>query len=385
MSFITTTPDLVAFCERAKEESYITVDTEFVREHSYWAKLCLIQVGLDKEAVAIDPLSKEIDLSVFFDLLQDQKVIKVFHSARQDIEIFYHLTGQIPSPLFDTQVAAMVCGFGESVGYEALVQKFAKVAIDKSSRYTHWGQRPLTKKQLQYALGDVTHLRVIYENLIKTITKEDRFHWFEEEMSILTSPGTYEINPYRVWEKIRAKSAKPRMLAVLREIAAWRELKAQEKNQPRVRIMQEAMMLELAAAAPQTVEELSQIRGISTSFIEGSRGKTILELIQKAMALPIEDCPQVKVWEGASPPGSSALVEMLRLLLKIKSEKYQVAQKLIATNADLEVIARSPDPQVPALEGWRREIFGNAALALKEGKVAIGIKDHRITLIPLGA
>jgi ribonuclease D len=383
MSLITNTTDLIAFCERAKQEPYITVDTEFVREHTYWAKLCLIQVGLEKEAVAIDPLSEEIDLSSFFNLLQDHQVLKVFHSARQDIEIFYHRTGQIPSPLFDTQVAAMVCGFGESIGYEVLVQKFAKTAIDKSSRYTHWAQRPLTKKQLNYALGDVIHLRVIYDNLIKIISKEDRFHWFEEEMAILTSPQTYEINPYRVWEKIRAKSAKPRMLAILREIAAWRELKAQEKNMPRVRIMQENMMLELAAAAPQSVEELSQIRGLSTSFIEGNRGKTVLELIQKAMALPIEDCPQVKVWEGSSPPGSSALVEMLRLLLKIKAEKYHVAQKLIATNADLEIIARSPDPQVPALEGWRREVFGTAALALKEGKVAIGIKDHRIALIPL--
>ncbi|MBA3813696.1 MAG: ribonuclease D [Alphaproteobacteria bacterium] len=382
MNLITKTTDLIAFCERAKKESYITVDTEFVREHTYWSQLCLIQVGLEKEAVAIDPLAEGIDLTSFLDLLQDLNVIKVFHSARQDIEIFYHMTGRIPQPLFDTQIAAMVCGFGESVGYDVLVQKFAKISIDKSSRYTHWAQRPLTAKQLHYALGDVIHLRIIYEKLLKVIGKDDRFHWLEEELLTLRSPKTYEVDPYRIWEKIKAKSAKPRMLAVLREIAAWREIKAQEKNLPRGRIMQDNIMLGLAASSPRSSDELSKMRGLSTSFLEGRRGTTVLELIEKALALPLEDCPQVRS-EIASPPGTSALVEMLRLLLKIQAEKYHVAQKLIATNADLDIIARSPHPDVPALEGWRREVFGNAALALKEGKVAIGIKDHRIALIPI--
>lgn len=382
MSLITETTDLIAFCERAKQESYITVDTEFVREHTYWSQLCLIQVGLDKEAVAIDPLAEGMDLTPFLDLLQDPKVIKVFHSARQDIEIFYHLTGKIPRPLFDTQIAGMVCGFGESVGYDVLVQKFAKISIDKSSRYTHWAQRPLTEKQLHYALGDVIHLRVIYEKLMKIIKKDDRFHWLEEEVATLENPKTYEIDPYGIWEKIKAKSAKPRMLAVLREIAAWREITAQERNLPRGRIMQDNVMLGLAASSPRSLGELSKMRGLSTSFLEGNRATKILSLIERALALPLEDCPQPKR-EVASPPGSSALVEMLRLLLKIKAEKYHVAQKLIATNSDLETIARSPDPQVPALEGWRREVFGNAALALKEGKVAIGIKNHRICLIEI--
>lgn len=382
MTLIIKTADLVAFCERAKTEPYITVDTEFVREHTYWSQLCLIQVGLEKEAVAIDPLAKGIDLNPFFDLLQNKNVIKVFHSARQDIEIFYHLTGQIPSPLFDTQVAAMVCGFGDSVAYDVLVQKFAKITIDKSSRYTHWAQRPLTEKQLQYALGDVTHLRSIYEKLLKIIEKDDRLHWLEEELFILKNPKTYAIDPYSVWEKIKARSAKPRMLAVLREMAAWREITAQQRNQPRGRIMQDSAMLALAASAPRSLEELSKMRGLANSFTEGKLATTLLALIEKAMSLPLEDCPQIKQ-DNASPPGTSALVEMLRLLLKIKAEKYHVAQKLIATNADLEIIARSPNPQVPALEGWRREVFGNAALALKEGKVAIGIKDYRISLIYL--
>ncbi|OJW51531.1 MAG: ribonuclease D [Alphaproteobacteria bacterium 41-28] len=382
MTLITKTSDLKAFCERAAKSPYIMVDTEFVRETTYWPQLCLIQVGLADEAVAIDPLVKEMDLQPFFDLLQNQHVIKVFHSGRQDVEIFYHLTGQIPKPLFDTQIAGMVCGFGESVGYDVLVQKYAKVSIDKSSRYTHWAQRPLTEKQLTYALGDVIHLRIIYEKLYARILEEDRLHWLQEEVDILTDPRTYMIDPYDVWQKIRVRTPRPRMLAILREIAAWREITAQKRNIPRGRMVRDEVMIELAAASPRTASELGRMRGLSSSFIEGKDGKIVLELIEKAHALPLEDCPQVKK-EGASPPGASALMEMLRLLLKIKAEKYHVAPKLIATSADLETIARSPDPQVPALEGWRREVFGNAALALKTGKVAIGIKNHKITLIPL--
>jgi len=382
MSLITKTEDLKAFCERAAKSPYIMVDTEFVRETTYWPQLCLVQVGLADEAVAIDPLAEGINLQPVFDLLQNPHVIKVFHSGRQDVEIFYHLTGQIPQPLFDTQIAGMVCGFGESVGYDVLVQKYAKVSIDKSSRYTHWAQRPLTEKQLIYALGDVIHLRIIYEKLYARILEEDRLHWLQEEVDILTDPRTYMIDPYDVWQKIRVRTPRPRMLAILREIAAWREITAQKRNIPRGRVVRDEVMIELAAASPRNVSELGRMRGLSSSFIDGKDGKMILELIEKAHALPLEDCPQVKK-EGASPPGASALMEMLRLLLKIKAEKYHVAQKLIATSADLETIARSSDPQVPALEGWRREVFGNAALALKTGKVAIGIKNHKITLIPL--
>ncbi|MBP6951807.1 MAG: ribonuclease D [Alphaproteobacteria bacterium] len=382
MSLITTTPDLIVFCKKAALSSYITVDTEFIRETTYWPQLCLIQVGLEDKAVAIDPLAKDIDLQPFFDLLQNPHVIKVFHSARQDIEIFYHLTGNIPTPLFDTQIAAMVCGFGESIGYDVLVQKYAKVSLDKSSRYTHWAQRPLTAKQLAYALGDVIHLRDIYEKLYAKILAGDRLHWLEDELGILKDPGTYAVDPYAIWQKIKVRSPKPRMLAIFREIVAWREITAQSRNVPRGRVIRDEVMLELAAAAPQSKQEFSRMRGLTSAFIEGEEGKVVLALIAKAQALPLEDCPQVKK-EGASPPGAAALVEMLKLLLKIKAEKYHVAPKLLATSADLEVIARSPNPQVPALEGWRREIFGNAALSLKSGKVALGIKNHKITLIPL--
>lgn len=382
MKIITKTSDLKDLCARAAQETFVTLDTEFVRETTYWSQLCLIQLGLSEEAFIIDPLSKELDLTPFFELLQNPHLVKVVHSGRQDVEIFYHMSGQIPARLFDTQIAAMVCGFGESVGYDVLVQSYAKVSLDKSSRYTHWAQRPLTEKQLDYALGDVTHLRVIYEKLYDKLVKEDRLHWLEEELAILTDPQTYEIDPYNIWKRIKVRSPKPRMLGILREIAAWREFTAQRRNVPRGRILRDEAMLELAAAAPKTRDELSRMRGMAAFLSEKNRGDELLELIQKGINLPLEDCPQVKK-EGASPPGSSALLEMLKLLLKIKADKYNVAAKLIATSTDLEVIARTSEPNVPALEGWRREVFGNAALALKEGKVAIGIQNNRISLISL--
>ncbi len=382
MNLITRTPELIEFCHRASESVFITVDTEFVRETTYWPQLCLIQVGLEKEAAAIDPLSENIDLKCFFDLLMNKKVLKVFHSGRQDIEMFYHLTGEIPEPIFDTQIAAMVCGFGESIGYDVLAQKFAHVTIDKSSRYTHWAQRPLTDKQLAYALGDVTHLRVIYKNLYQRIVKDDRLHWLEDEESVLTDPSTYAVDPYGIWQKIRVRSPRPRMLAILREIAAWREITAQKRNIPRSRVVRDEAMIELSAAAPSTIEELKRMRGIPPSLTKGGDAKVLLELIGKASSLPIEDCPQIKKYSDVQP-GASALLEMLRMLLKIKADKYQVAQKLIATTSDLEAIAKSANPNVPALQGWRREVFGNAALALKEGKVAIGILDNRVSLISL--
>lgn len=382
MTLITTTSDLETFCNRAEKFSEIMIDTEFVRETTYWSQLCLIQVGLPNEAVAIDPLAKDIDLTSFLNLLQNKTITKVFHSGRQDVEIFYHLTGKIPTPLFDTQIAAMVCGFGESVGYDVLVQKYAKISIDKTSRYTHWAQRPLTEKQLAYALADVIHLRIVYEKLYKKIISDERLHWLEDELAILKNPITYSMDPYDVWKKIRVRSPKSRMLAVLRELAAWREITAQNRNIPKGRILRDDVLLELAASSPRLPQDLKRMRGIPPHFFEKDDGKHILKLIEKAYSLPLEDCPQVKKIEP-SPAGASALVEMLKLLLKIKADKYHVAPKLIATNADLEKIARKSDPLVPALQGWRREIFGEAALALKAGKISIGLKNNKITLIPI--
>ncbi len=382
MTLITSTQDLISFCERASSSSYITVDTEFVRETTYWPQLCLIQVGLAHEAVAIDPLAPGIDLTSFFALLQNPDVLKVVHSGRQDVEIFYHLTGEIPKPLFDTQIAAMVCGFGEAVAYDALVQRYAKVSIDKSSRYTHWAQRPLTEKQLTYALGDVTHLRVIYEKLVKRLQEEDRTHWVEDEVEILTNPATYAVDPSTLWQKIKVRSATPRLLAILRDLAAWRDLMAKQRNVPRARVLRDEALLDLAASAPRSLADLERMRGVPPSLAKGKEGTVILGLIEKALALPVDQCPPVKQ-NHESPPGTSALIEMLRLLLKLQSDKYQVAQKLIATSADIEEIARSSAPQVPALSGWRNDIFGKTAMALKQGKVGFGLQDNKITLIPL--
>lgn len=384
MTILTTTTEVASFCKRAADEPYITIDTEFIRETTYWSQLCLIQVGLKNEAVAIDPLAQGIDLAPFFELLQNPKITKVFHAGRQDIEIFYHMTGQIPTPLFDTQIAGMVCGFGESIAYDALVQRYLKISIDKSSRYTHWGQRPLTDKQLAYALGDVIHLRVIYERLLEKITATDRLHWVEDEVRILEDPETYTVDPYAVWQKIRVRSPKPRMLAILRELAAWREITAQKRNVPRMRVMRDEVMLDLAASTPQSPKDVSRMRGVPKNFGDTSEGKTVIELIQKALDLPLEDCPPAPQ-KDSLPQGASALIEMLRLLLKISSDKYGVAPKLIATTKDLEDIAAAESPTTPAVEGWRYEVFGKAALELKEGKVALGLKRGKIALMPLEA
>lgn len=381
MKIITETSALENFCHKAQLNSFITIDTEFIRETTYWPELCLIQIALTDEAVLIDPLSRELDLYPLFELLRNDKVIKVFHSARQDIEIFYHLTGEIPCNIFDTQIAAMVCGFGISVGYEVLVQKYARTSIDKSSRYTNWANRPLTKKQMEYAQADVTHLRVIYDKLYNKITSEDRYHWLEDELKILNDPNTYAIDPYSVWQKIRIRSPKPRLLGVLRELAAWREIRAQQKNVPRGRIMRDDVLVELSAAAPATIEDLRRMRGLNSSIIH-DESTEILELVKKAQSLPIEDCPQIKPVKEQIP-GVNALIEMLKLLLKIKADRYQVAAKLIATSEDIEEIARSNDPQVPALKGWRNEVFGVDAMKLKKGEVAIGVKNDKISLIEL--
>lgn len=382
MNLITTTDKLEEFCQRAKFSDYITIDTEFIRESSYWPQLCLIQVADEHNAVAIDPLSADLDLGPLFALLQNPDVVKVFHAARQDIEIFYYLTNKIPTPVFDTQIAAMVCGFGEAVSYEVLVNTFAKMSIDKSQRFTNWAQRPLSEKQLSYALGDVIHLRIIYEKLLARITKVGRHEWLSDELGVLLSPSTYNIDPYEVWRKIRYRSAKPQMLAVLREVAAWRELYAQKKDLPRNRVLRDEILLEIAAAAPKNLEELTRIRGMSAGFLEKNRGEEILALILKASSLPLEECPQPKISEK-SPPGHNVTMEMLKMLLKLKCDQHGVAQKLVATVSDLEDIARNAQGAIPALTGWRRDIFGEDALALKAGKLAITLKNNKIELLQL--
>lgn len=378
-----TTPDLIQFCNDiiTKAEPYITVDTEFMRESTYYSQLCLIQVATKDRAVAIDPLAPDMDLKPFFEILQNESILKVFHAARQDIEIFYQLSGAVPSPLFDSQVAAMVCGYGDSVSYEALVNSLAKAQLDKGSRFTDWSRRPLSDKQLAYALDDVIHLRVVFEKLKAKLISTGRGEWLNDEMEILLNPNTYEINPYDVWKRIKYRSAKPKMLAVLRELTAVREAFAIKSNVPRARMLKDESLLEIAATCPKTTEELAQTRGVHDGQAKSPFGQELLAAVQKALALPKEDYPQDAFQKHTSPSGQGAVVDMLRLLLKIKCEQEGVAQKLVANSADLEELARSDAPQTPVLKGWRYDLFGKHAMDLKEGRLAFTLKDRKIQLV----
>lgn len=382
MTLITTTEELDAFCRRMKGSDYITIDTEFMREKTFWPKLCLVQIAGEDEAAAVDPLAEGIDLAPLFDLLDDPGVLKVFHAARQDVEIFHHLTGRIPTPLFDTQVAAMVCGFGESVGYETLIAKLAGARVDKSSRFTDWSNRPLTERQLAYALSDVTHLRPAYEKLRRRLAKTGRAHWLDEEIGVLTDPATYQVEPEEAWRRLKVRSDKPRFLAILRELAAWREREAQRKDVPRSRVLRDEALLEIASHAPSTVDDLARTRGLGRSVAEGRWGQELLAAVQRGRDLPPEEGPAVEP-RVEPPPGLAPIVELLRVLLKMKCEDQQVATKLVANAGDLEAIAADDEAPVPALKGWRRELFGEDALALKHGRLALAIRGKRVRMVPV--
>lgn len=382
MTLITTTEDLDAFCRRLRNADYITVDTEFMREKTFWPKLCLVQIAGPEEAAAVDPLAEGIDLAPLFELLDDPDVLKVFHAARQDVEIFHHLTGRIPAPLFDTQVAAMVCGFGESVGYETLISKLAGARVDKSSRFTDWSHRPLTERQLAYALSDVTHLRPAYEKLRRRLAKTGRAHWLAEEMAVLTDPATYTVEPEAAWRRLKVRTDKPRFLAVLRELAAWREREAQRKDLPRSRVLRDEALLEIASHAPTTVDDLARTRGLGRSVAEGRWGGELLGAVQRGLDLPLDQCPTTEP-RVEPPPGLAPIVELLRVLLKMKCDDEQVAPKLVASAGDLEAIAADDEAAVPALKGWRRELFGEDALALKHGRLALAIREKRVRIVPL--
>ncbi len=382
MEVITSNDDLAAFCRELSSESYVTVDTEFMREKTFWPKLCLVQLGGRNRAAAVDTLEATLDLSPLFDLMTNPDVVKVFHAARQDIEIFLHLSDRIPAPLFDTQVAAMVCGFGEAAAYETLVSKLAKARIDKTSRFTDWARRPLTDRQIQYAIGDVTHLRVIYDKLSDQLTQNGRSGWLEEEMAILTSPATYRLHPEDAWKRIKTRNAKPRMLGILREVAAWRELVAQTKDIPRNRVVRDEVLLEISADPPSTVEGLSKIRNFPRGFLNGKSTEALLDAIARGRAVAKEDLPS-KEKPQPLPKGVGPLMDLLRVLLKAKCDEHDVAQKLVATSADLERIAIADDQDVAAMHGWRLEVFGNDAIALREGKLALSAGDGRVRFIRL--
>lgn len=382
MIVITDTGELARFCASLDGADFVTIDTEFMRERTYWPKLCLVQIAGPNEAAIIDAVAPGLDLAPLFDFVNDSPVLKVFHAARQDVEIFHHLTGRVPSPVFDTQIAAMVCGFGESVGYETLVSKLAKARIDKSMRFTDWSHRPLSDKQLQYALSDVTHLRVAYEKLAHRLEQTGRAEWLEEEIRTLTSPGTYVVEPEDAWKRIKVRGGKPRFMAILKELAAWREAAAQARDVPRSRVMRDDMLLDIAARAPQDEAELARTRSVGRSGLPQQTIREVLEAIARARALPEKDCPVV-VQREELPRGMGPLVDLLKVLLKMVCDDQDVAQKLVASGGDLELIAADDNADVPALKGWRRDIFGADALRLKHGKLALAANGTAIRLLRL--
>jgi len=374
MTLITDTTPLAEFCGRLKSTEFITVDTEFMQETTYWAKLCLVQVGGPDEAHCIDPLAPGIDLAPLYELLADPKVLKVFHAGRQDLEIFYTATGSVPTPVFDTQIAAMVCGFGDQVGYETLVSRLTDGRLDKSQRFTDWARRPLTDRQIEYALGDVTYLRTVYTKLVKRLEQTGRKSWLDEEDAVLASPATYKVDPREIWRRIRARTRAPRLLAVLRELAEWRELTAQSMDMPRQRVAKDDALLELAASLPKTADDIKRSR-IAKALASGKYADGVLEAIRRAQAVPEADYPSLEGGSGRDEQAPKALVELLKLLLKTKAETHDVAQKLIASSGDVESIALSDTADVRALRGWRHELFGSDALKLKHGELAIGLSS----------
>ena len=383
MAVIADSTSLTKFCDRLIKSSYITVDTEFMRDQTYWPRLCLVQIANEHEAAAIDTLAKGIDITPLLNLLTNPRILKIFHAARQDLEIFYRLMGRLPSPIFDTQIAAMVCGFGDSAGYDTLVRKLTDETIDKSSRFTDWALRPLSQRQINYALGDVTHLRQVYIKLNEMLGQNNRHNWMDEELSILRDTKNYTFEPEDAWRRIKYRAPKPRFLAILKEVAAWREIEAQNKDIPRNRIVRDESLIEISHHAPKTINDLSRARGLSLKKAEGSLGKALLNAVKAGLNVPSENLPEVKR-DAPLPKGIGPITDLLKVLLKLKCEKHDVAQKLIATVNDMEQIAAfGQNANVPALQGWRQEVFGIDALRLRSGQLAMVIKDHNLELVEI--
>ncbi len=382
MTLISDTTALDAFCKRLRAANYVTVDTEFMREKTYWPILCLLQIAGPDEAAAIDALAPDIDLGPVYELFDDRSVTKVFHAARQDLEIFFHQNGRLPEPVFDTQVAAMVCGFGDAVGYEQLIAKLTKQRVDKSSRFTDWSVRPLSERQIAYALADVTHLRPAYEKLARKLDAQGRAAWIDEEMAVLAASETYDGDPDNAYRRIKARSKSGRFLAVLRELAAWREREAQRRDQPRNRVLRDEALVEIAHHTPKSIKELSRTRGLSAKTAEGGYGAQILEAVERGLAVPEAECPQPES-KPDLPHGLGPVTDLLKVLLKMKSEESHVATKLLASSADIDQIAAfGEQADVRAMSGWRREVFGNDALELRAGQLALAVDGNRMVLLP---
>jgi ribonuclease D len=382
MELVTSTDALAAFCARATKFDFVTVDTEFLRETTYWPKLCLLQAATPDEAILVDPLADGLSLQPFFELLANRNVVKVFHAARQDIEIFVKLSGVVPQNIFDTQVAASVCGFGDSVSYDNLVRSVTGVDLDKSSRFTDWSHRPLTEKQRLYALADVTHLRDIYVKLRQQVTDTHRWDWVEDELQVLRSIDTYVVKPENAWERFKSKLSRPRDLAALRAIAAWRERRAQDTDQPRSRVLKDDALIELAMQRPQTPEAFDKLRAVQRGYGRSSAAQELIALIREVEALPKSELPPApERYRGPSPKG--AVGDLVRVLLKAVSEEHGVAARILATSDDIDALVLDDDADVPALQGWRRKLFGEKALALKHGKIGLAATRKGIVEFPI--
>lgn len=377
---ITNSQDLADLCARLAKAPYITVDTEFMRERTYFSKLCLIQVASPDEAHIIDPIADGLDLQPFWDLMNGEPVLKVLHSARQDFEIFYHASGKVPSPVFDSQVAAMVLGFSDSAGYQLLVEHYCGTRLDKSSRFTDWSRRPLSDKQLDYAIGDVTYLRDVYEKMHDTLEENNRASWLAQEMEVLTASSTYAVNPGASWKRLKHRSRDPKFLGVLQAIAAWREETAQVIDIPRGRLLTDDAILQIAAQKPKNVDDLEKTRGVSSGFAKGKYGSAVIECMKSATPIAQEDLPERK---DRSVLRSNPLGDLLKLLLKARAQEIGVAPKLIASAEDLDRLANSGGEALPLMKGWRFDIFGKEALALKAGKIALTAQDKSIEIIEL--
>lgn len=377
MKVITATSDLAAFCKSASSHPFATVDTEFLRETTYWPKLCLVQIATPEDAAIVDPLAPGISLDPLFELLANPDVVKVFHAARQDIEIFVKLSGKVPTNLFDTQIAASVCGYGDSASYDSLVQAVCGLQIDKSSRFTDWSHRPLSEKQLNYALADVTHLRDIYLTLLDKIDQMGRHAWVDDENAVLASIDTYIVKPENAWKRLKLKVNRPRDLAALKRLAAWREQRAQETDQPRGRILKDEALYELAVQRPLTPEAFEKLRTLSRGFGRSAIGSELIGLFRQIEDLPKAELPTLpKRTRGPSPKGP--IGDLLRVLLKAVSEKNGVAPRIIATSDDIDSIVLDDEADVPALKGWRRGLFGNKALAIKHGQMALAATPNGV-------
>ncbi|MFN3720616.1 MAG: ribonuclease D [Rhizobium rhizophilum] len=378
---IDTTAALEEACRLLAQSDFITIDTEFLRETTFWPELCLIQMASPEHEYIVDPMAKGIDLKPFFELMANSAVVKVFHAARQDIEIIFHLGDLIPHPIFDTQVAAMVCGFGDSVSYDQLVQKVKNVHIDKTSRFTDWSRRPLSEKQLDYALADVTHLRDVYLKLKGQLEAEGRAEWLTEEMAILESRETYDLPPEQAWQRLKMRLRKPTELAVMQYVAAWREREARARNVPRSRVLKDDAIYEIAQQQPKDTEALGRLRTIPKGWERSSSGAAIIEQVNTALALPKADMPHLQRHAHA-PEGTQSAVELLKVLLRLTSEKHGVASKVIANSEDLEKIAAEGEKaEVAALQGWRKELFGDLALKLISGGVGLRFVDKRVEAV----